>query len=207
MSIVGVSGLYLDPAASVIPLSNFNLLSLDCHCNSSDAQANGYTKGEEFGVLVLKRVVDALRDGNTIRAVIRGTSTNHDGQTSASPEIADTGRPSLAFPRKTLSRPKSGLEHASIDAFGYGSTNAHIILDDALHFLRERGLVGRHNTREFLPAPERSKTPADSYVLPYLLLWSASDEAAVGRQAEVFSQHTAKLPTYAPSTYPGLASG
>lgn len=65
----------------MISLLNLNFLSSDSRLQSFDARANGCAKGEEFSVVVLKRVADALRYGDTIREVIRGMSTNYDGQT------------------------------------------------------------------------------------------------------------------------------
>ena len=62
-------------------LTNMNMLSHTSKSYSFDHRANGYSRGEGFGVLVLKRLKDALRDGNTIRAVIRSTGSNQDGHT------------------------------------------------------------------------------------------------------------------------------
>lgn len=70
-------------------LSNMNFLSPDSRCYSFDSRANGYARGEGFGVLVLKRFVDAVRDGDSIRGVIRSTSSNSDGRT---PGIAQPSR-------------------------------------------------------------------------------------------------------------------
>lgn len=62
-------------------MSDFNFLSPDGRCWSFDERANGYARGEGTAILVIKRLTDALRDGNTIRAVIRGTGSNQDGRT------------------------------------------------------------------------------------------------------------------------------
>lgn len=62
-------------------LANMNFLSPDSRCHSFDHRANGYARGEGFGVLVLKRLVDAIRDGDSIRAVVRSTGSNSDGRT------------------------------------------------------------------------------------------------------------------------------
>lgn len=52
-------------------------------CRTFDAGADGYVRGEGGGLVVLKRLSDALRDGDAIRAVIRGSAINHDGHSSA----------------------------------------------------------------------------------------------------------------------------
>jgi acyl transferase domain-containing protein len=57
------------------------MLSKDSRCFSFDHRANGYARGEGIGVLVIKPLGDAIRDGNTIRAVVRSTSSNQDGKT------------------------------------------------------------------------------------------------------------------------------
>ena len=62
-------------------LSNMSFLSHDSRCFSFDHRANGYARGEGVGVVVIKRLSDALRDGDTIRAVIRSTGSNQDGRT------------------------------------------------------------------------------------------------------------------------------
>ncbi len=64
-----------------LPLSNMNFISPDSRCFSFDDRANGYGRGEGVGVLVLKRLTDALNDGDTIRAVVRSTGSNQDGRT------------------------------------------------------------------------------------------------------------------------------
>ena len=48
-----------------------------------------------------------------------------------------------------------GLRRVSINCFGFGGTNAHIILDDALHYLKERGIQGKHSSLDLgvSPAP------------------------------------------------------
>ena len=59
-----------------------NFLSPDAKCYSFDRRANGYARGEGYGVLILKRVSQALKDGDSIRALIRSTGVNQDGRTN-----------------------------------------------------------------------------------------------------------------------------
>src|SRR5687768_15320731 len=55
------------------------IISPDGHCRAFDAKARGTVKGSGVGVVVLKRLADALNDGDTIHAVIKGSAINNDG--------------------------------------------------------------------------------------------------------------------------------
>ncbi|HTQ79499.1 MAG TPA: type I polyketide synthase, partial [Thermoanaerobaculia bacterium] len=59
------------------------ILSPDGHCRPFDAAARGTVPGSGAGVVVLKRLADALADGDTLRAVIRGAALNNDGAAKA----------------------------------------------------------------------------------------------------------------------------
>ncbi|GAB4199316.1 MAG: hypothetical protein OHK0022_19440 [Roseiflexaceae bacterium] len=61
-----------------------SMLSPDGHCHAFDAEARGTVFGSGIGVAVLKRLEDALADGDTIYAVIKGSATNNDGSFKAS---------------------------------------------------------------------------------------------------------------------------
>lgn len=58
-----------------------SMLSADGMSFAFDSRANGYGRGEGVAALVIKRLDDALRDGDCIRAVIRETALNQDGRT------------------------------------------------------------------------------------------------------------------------------
>lgn len=64
-----------------MPMTALNFLSPDGKCYTFDARANGYGRGEGIGIVVLKRLTDAIRDNDSIRCVIRGSSVNQDGRT------------------------------------------------------------------------------------------------------------------------------
>ena len=55
------------------------IMSPDGHCRAFDARARGTVGGEGAGLVVLKRLTDALADGDTIHAIIKGSAVNNDG--------------------------------------------------------------------------------------------------------------------------------
>ncbi len=59
------------------------ILSPDGHCRAFDENANGTTFGSGAGIVVLRRLADAVRDGDNIYAVIRGSAVNNDGNQKA----------------------------------------------------------------------------------------------------------------------------
>ena len=65
----------------VLTLMNLTMLSPDGKSYSFDQRANGYSRGEGCGIVLIKRLSDAVRDGDTIRAVVRSTGSNQDGHT------------------------------------------------------------------------------------------------------------------------------
>ncbi|MEM9804744.1 MAG: beta-ketoacyl synthase N-terminal-like domain-containing protein [Cyanobacteria bacterium P01_D01_bin.56] len=56
-----------------------SIYAADGHCRAFDAQADGTVGGNGVGIVVLKRLEDALADGDTIDAVIKGSAINNDG--------------------------------------------------------------------------------------------------------------------------------
>ncbi|KAF2463868.1 ketoacyl-synt-domain-containing protein [Lindgomyces ingoldianus] len=290
MSLVCGSNLYFDPRASAIPLSNQGFLSQNSTSKSFDEAADGYSKGEGLAVIVLKRVSEALRDGDTIRAVIRGTGANQDGRTPSiaqhNPEAqADlirrvyndfdidpgvtryfeahgtgttVGDPieadaiqrvfgcyrsradplyigstkanighlgatsglagmiktvlvlekgiippiallenlnkkidpswSLEFPTAPLPWPGVGVRRASVNAFGYGGANAHIVIDDGRSFLLEH-------------APFKLIDTFDAPVSKHLLVWSTADASGFGRLACQLSRNVSGKCTEDQSEY------
>ncbi len=81
MALAGGVNVLLSPA-SAVAASRARMLAPDGHCKTFDAAADGYVRGEGCGVLVLKRLSDAQRDGDNICAVIRATAVNQDGASS-----------------------------------------------------------------------------------------------------------------------------
>lgn len=229
-------------------LTKLGAVSPDGLSYSFDARANGYSRGEGLGSVVIKRLSDAVRDGDTVRAVIHASGANHDGRTKGifapSSEAqeklvrdtyknADLGykytsyieahgtgtavgdptevralvsafkdRPAdhplyigsaksalghtegaagilgviktililesglippnvnleqlnpainstdwnVIFPTSVTPWPKTGPRFASVNSFGFGGSNGHIVLGDALHSMELRGLHAPHRT-------------------------------------------------------------
>ncbi len=63
-------------------LSELQFAASDGRCRSFGAGGDGYVPGEGVGVVVLKRLADAVRDGDHIHGVIRGSALGHGGRTS-----------------------------------------------------------------------------------------------------------------------------
>ncbi|KAL2871600.1 type I polyketide synthase [Aspergillus lucknowensis] len=302
-AIVAGSNTLLGMDTSLI-LSNMNFLSPDSRCWSFDHRGNGYARGEGFGVLVLKRMSDALRDGDVIRAVIRSTGSNSDGRTpgiaqpsgdaqekliretyakaNLDPSVTrffeahgtgtavgdpieasaigavfgrhrspdeplyvgavksnvghlegasgvagviktvlalergivppntnfeklnpriDAPMLGLAFPEQAVPWPCTGLRRASVNSFGFGGSNAHVVLDDAYHFLKSQGLAGFHNTVALPPRTAQLDTDTGAVVQstngtvshPALLVWSTADEGGLKRISEAYNAHFKNL--------------
>ncbi|OIW35579.1 hypothetical protein CONLIGDRAFT_63350 [Coniochaeta ligniaria NRRL 30616] len=307
MAVVAGTSLMLIPSVWR-GLSAQRFLSPDGACHSFDDRANGYGRGEGIGVLIIKPLDDALRDGDVIRAVIRGSGMNQDGHTpaitvpsaeaqmsliqttydragldfkqtsyfeahgtgtpvgdplellaigktigaarqelggpvivgsvksnighlegssgvagvikavlalenGAIPAVAEFENPNprlrldewnLQIPKELTAWPSPGLRRVSINSFGYGGSNAHVILDDALHYLEARNLVGNHNTSPGTLA--RSGTPlsvsTDSGVSvgkddeqkpssthKRVFVFSSPEQEALTRLAETYADH------------------
>lgn len=81
MAVAGGVNLMLSPDSSIF-LSAAQALSPDGRCKTFDARADGYSRAEGCGMVVLKRLRDAVADGDRVLAMIRGSAINHDGHSS-----------------------------------------------------------------------------------------------------------------------------
>nr|B3FWU0.1 RecName: Full=Reducing polyketide synthase rdc5; Short=R-PKS rdc5; AltName: Full=Hypothemycin biosynthesis cluster protein rdc5 [Pochonia chlamydosporia]ACD39774.1 reducing polyketide synthase [Pochonia chlamydosporia] len=80
MAVVGGIGMLLVPE-STMQLNNLGFLSAFGQSRAFDASGAGYGRGEGCGIFILKRLDKAMEDGDTIRAIIRGSGVNSDGWT------------------------------------------------------------------------------------------------------------------------------
>jgi acyl transferase domain-containing protein/acyl carrier protein len=81
LALAGGVNLVLSPWATIL-LSKYGMLAADGRCKTFDASADGYGRSEGCGVVVLKRLSDALAANDNILAVIRGSAVNQDGRSN-----------------------------------------------------------------------------------------------------------------------------
>jgi acyl transferase domain-containing protein len=81
LAFVGGVNAMITPSNS-IRFASGGVLALDGKCKTFDARADGYVRGEGAGVVVLKRLSQAVEDGDPIYAVIKGTAVNQDGRSN-----------------------------------------------------------------------------------------------------------------------------
>lgn len=115
VALAGGVNLLLTPG-STIAAAQLQLLSNDGRCKSFDARADGMGRGEGCGIVVLKKLNDAVRDGDRVLAVIRGSAVNQDGRTNG------LTAPSGLAQRSVLLR---ALENAGVQPWEVGYVEAH----------------------------------------------------------------------------------
>jgi acyl transferase domain-containing protein len=102
-------------------LADAGLLSASGRCRPFDARADGYVRGEGCGVLVFKRLSDALKDGDRIRALVRGTAANHDGK--GLPMAPNAAAQQRAIVEALAD---AGLDASEVDAIEASSIGAYL---------------------------------------------------------------------------------
>ena len=125
-------------------------------------------------------------------------------------------------PSKDQVWPSKGLRRVSVNSFGFGGANSHMVLDDALHYLEYRGLTGSHQTIALSPAIEQEadvingnggvvtplSTANTGIIAPlefaaaedgfaqgmhsWLLVWTANDENSLKRMVESYEAYIKK---------------
>ncbi|MET0233348.1 MAG: beta-ketoacyl synthase N-terminal-like domain-containing protein, partial [Kibdelosporangium sp.] len=110
-------GVHLNLAMeSAVAADRFGGLSPDGRCFVFDARANGYVRGEGGGLVVLKRLADAIADGDSVYCVIRGSAVNNDG-----------GGENLTAPNEMAQQEllRQAYQQAGVDAAEVGYVELH----------------------------------------------------------------------------------
>ena len=119
MAIAGGVNVSIHPNKYLV-LSAGQFISGDGHCQSFGEGGDGYIPGEGVGVVVLKRLSEAERDGDHIYGVIRGSSLNHGGKTNGY-SVPNPQAQTSAITR-ALAESKIDARHVSyIEAHGTGT--------------------------------------------------------------------------------------
>lgn len=144
VAVVGASSLKVLPD-EVVVFSKWGMLAGDGKCKTFDAAADGFAAGEGAGAVILKRLSDALQDGDRIRAVIRGTAVNHDGRSTVL--TAPNGLAQQVVMR-------TALENARIDPAEVGYIETHgtgTALGDPIEVEALEAVYGTAATAERVP--------------------------------------------------------
>jgi acyl transferase domain-containing protein/NAD(P)-dependent dehydrogenase (short-subunit alcohol dehydrogenase family)/SAM-dependent methyltransferase/acyl carrier protein len=133
--------LMLSPEVS-IAYSQAGMLSPDGRCKAFDASANGYVRGEGAGVVVLKRLKDALRDNHTIYGIIKASAINQDGASNGL--TAPNGLAQVSLIRDALARGNLSPEEISyVEAHGTGT-----ILGDPIEYEALVDVFGQNRPKD-----------------------------------------------------------
>lgn len=130
LAIAGGVSLILTPEVT-ISLSKWGFMAADGRCKTFDARADGFVRGEGCGVIVLKRLSDALADDDRIYALVRGSAVNQDGRSTVL--TAPNGLAQQAVIRQAIENAHIQPEDVScIEAHGTGTSLGDPIEVEAL---------------------------------------------------------------------------
>ncbi|QSQ15452.1 type I polyketide synthase [Myxococcus landrumensis] len=136
VALTGGANLILDPMNSAM-LGRMQALSPDGRCKTFDAAANGFVRGEGCGIVVLKRLSDAERDGDRIWALIKGSAINQDGRSTG------LTAPNVLAQQALL---RQALADAKVAASDIGYVESHgtgTSLGDPIEFEALREVLGQ----------------------------------------------------------------
>lgn len=136
MAFAGAVFLMVSPLLT-ISLSKARMLARDGRCKTFDAHADGYVRGEGCGIVLLKRLSDALVDGDRILALIRGSAVNQDGRSNG------LTAPSALAQQEVL---RSALQNAGLDPAAISYIEAHgtgTSLGDPIEFDALKAVYGK----------------------------------------------------------------
>ncbi len=115
LALAGGAMLVLEPRVSA-SASAQGMLSPTGRCHTFDVAADGFVRSDGCGVVLLKRLPDALRDGDRILAVVRGTAANQDGRSETITTPSSDAQAAVY---------RAALEVAGVDPATVGMVEAH----------------------------------------------------------------------------------
>ncbi|MEU0878709.1 amino acid adenylation domain-containing protein [Lentzea sp. NPDC005914] len=143
-ALAGGVNILLSPESYVV-LSKAKMLAPDGYCKTFDAAANGYVRGEGCGVVVLKRLSDALAAGDNVLAVVRGSAVNQDGRSSG-----------ITVPNPVAQQDviRQALRNAGVEADQIGYVEAHgtgTPLGDPIELRALGAVLGKRSADDLVP--------------------------------------------------------
>ena len=115
------------------------------------------------------------------------------------------------FPTENVTWPTNGIRRASINSFGFGGTDVHVVVDDTVGYLNSLAESGKHCLSSFASPAARfcAKVSASGYEdegthgqRQWIFVWSAADEDGLRRLESAFAAHLAGLTNMRnPETY------
>jgi acyl transferase domain-containing protein len=130
LALAGGVNLVLSPMGT-ISLSKYGMMAADGRCKTFDARADGFVRGEGCGVVVLKRLSDALAAEDPVLALIRGSAVNQDGRSNGL--TAPNMRSQQAVIRQALAQAGvAGQDVQYIETHGTGTAMGDPIETEAL---------------------------------------------------------------------------
>lgn len=140
VALAGAAMLALGPEGVTAP-ALWGVFSPTGRCHAFDAAADGYVRGEGCGVVVLKRLSDAVRAGDRVLAVLRGTAVNQNGRGTRLSAPSEPAQIDLY---------RTALERAGVDAGDVGMVEAHgpgTAVGDPIEFAAVAAVYGKGRDR------------------------------------------------------------
>ena len=130
LALAGGVNLILAPQMH-IGFSRAHMLAADGRCKTFDQAADGYVRSEGCAVVVLRRLQDAVEQGDRILAVVRGSAVNHDGRSAGL--TAPSSQAQSALLREAYQNAGLGVDQVGmIEAHGTGTSLGDPIEIEAL---------------------------------------------------------------------------